>query len=375
MPNLPTFKYWPPNLIARNTKELISFYERGFQGAFRAESKEDIEAEEELVASMSYQDFSDAAYANHLVGSGEGKLSLAYECVQKLNPKEYPGKAQRTGCCVSRATVNAFTASYAYEVWNGIPDDVQQLILQGHTAEFNEQVAAALAEEWPTVPYPEEQTFDHVTIYGERGHRGQGANCGTLANASRNKTGLLPRGTYDIPGFGKYDCSRYDDNQAARSGPNWPSAFREFTNKHRVREVTGVGEIEAARDAIANNYGLSVCSGYATGNQRPTITDSAGNECAGAGDWRGSWAHAMAWLGCDDRTWAHQKYGGPIFLVCNSWGAWNSGPTRIYGTDKHIPPGCFWVKPKDAARMLQGGAYVLSNIQGFPRRPVFVNFW
>lgn len=360
-------------MVAGTTKELISYYEQGFQGAFK-----DPEAEEELIHDMEYKDFVDVAHANDMVGDGEGKLSLAYECVQRLNPDEYPGKAQRTGCCVSRGTVNAFTASYAYEVWNAVPDGVKNRII-GKEITFYDHIAAGdygdHLEDWPVVPYPDHQTFDHCTIYGERGHRGQGANCGTLCMAAKNKTGLLPRGKYDIPGFGEYDCSKYDDKKAARSGPKWSNAFREFTNKHHVRDVTGCREIDTARDALANNYGLNVCSGFATSSARPTISDDKGS-CAGANRWKGSWAHAMAWLACDDRSWAHDKYGGPLFLIMNSWGDWNRGPRRIYGTDKEIPVGSFWITTKDASRILRGGgAYVLSNIKGFPRRPVFVSFW
>jgi hypothetical protein len=359
MPHIPTFKHWPADLIARSTPELIRLYERGFQGAIK-----DPAQEEAAYDAMDYKRFEAAAHANNMTEDGAGKLSLCFSLVRRLNPKEYPGPAQRTGCCVSRSTVNAFTASYAYEVWNAIPDAQKG------------RAAAGVVERWPQTKNPADQTFDHVCIYGERGWRGQGANCGTLAIAARDKTGLLPRGTYDIPGYGTYDCSTYDDRQAARSGPNWPESFRKFVNEHRVRDVTSVQTIEEARDALANHYGLSVCSSYACSSQRPSITDSKGNVCAGANSWSGSWAHAMAWLGCDDRPWAHKEYGGPIFLVCNSWGKWNSGPVRVYDTDIEIPPGFFWIRPRDASTMLRGGgAYVLSSIKGFPRQPLTVSWW
>jgi hypothetical protein len=375
MPNLPVFKAWPEDMVATTTRELKQMYDRGFQGAFK-----DPAADEKVYDSLEWKDFDDAAHENGMAGDGKGKLSLAYECAEKLNPLEFPGMPQRTGCCVSRGQVNAFACSYAYEVWHGIPDDLQKKIIESGKgilglAGSKSKSAKKVAERWPIVPHPKHQTFDHVVIYMERGHRGQGAHCGTLAAASRDKTGLLPRGVYDIPGYGKYDCSRYDDNMAARSGPRAPQAIRDFVNKHHVREITPCNHIEAARDALANNYGINVCSGYATSSRRPTIKDDKGNECAGANTWRGSWAHAMAWIGCDDRPWAHEKYGGPIFLVLNSWGTWNSGPRRIYGTDKYIPVGAFWITPRDARSMLRnGGAYVSSNVKGFPRREI-ISFW
>lgn len=376
MPDLPIFKRWPDDLVVKTTPELIRAYERGFQGAYK-----DPQAEEEVYEQLLYKTFSDAASENNMVNDGAGKLSLAYEVVEKLNKHEYPGKAQRTGCCVSRSTVNAFSASYAYEVWNGIPDDVRQKVVGGDGTDLmdywndDDPVFQGLAERWPKVPYPDHQTFDHVIIYMERGHRGQGANCGTLARASSDKTGLVPRGKYDVPGYGEYDCSRYDDNMAARSGPRAPASLRKWSNEHHVRDVTGCREIEEARDALANNYGISVCSGYATSSRRPSVTDENGNVCAGPGKWRGSWAHAMAWLGCDDREIIHRLFGGPIFLVMNSWGSWNSGPRQIYNTNKFIPEGSFWINWRDARSMLRGGgAYVLSNVKGFPRRPLIVEF-
>ena len=374
MPNLPQFKHWPANLMAITPDGIRHLYEQGFRGAFK-----DPVAEEALRQSMPYATFAEYAHENAMTDSGAGKLSICFEFVQRLNPFEYPGKPQGTGCCVSRSTVNAFAASYSHEVWNGVPDDMKKALTEaGHDGAKLAEIMyeGKIAERWPYVPNPEDQTFDHVTIYGERGHRGQGANCSTLAAAARDDTGLLPRGLYDIPGYGKYDCSVYDDNMAARSGPRFPDAFRKFTNQHRVRDVTGVETTDEARDALANHYGLSVCSGFACRSSRPTIVDSKGNDCAGVNDWRGSWAHAMAWLACDDRVWAHVKYGGPLFLICNSWGLWNDGPRRIYDTDLYVPEGCMWIGPKDAARILRGGgAFAISNIKGFPRRPLTVSWW
>ncbi len=374
MPTLPSFKHWPADLIAQSTPELIRLYERGFQGAFK-----DPAAEEATFDAMTYKTFEAVAHQHDMSDDGAGKLSLCFQLVERLNPFEYPGKSQRTGCCVSRSTVNAFTASYAYEVWNGLPEEMKAALSNAGADGAALDIVvreSGVAEKWPNTPNPSHQTFDHVTIYGERGHRGQGANCGTLAIAARDHTGLLPRGKYEISDYGTYDCSEYDDNQAARSGPNFPAAFRTFTNEHRVRDVTSVSTIEEARDALANHFGLSVCSGFACSSARPSIKDEQGRDCAGANTWRGSWAHAMAWLGCDDRAWAHKMYGGPLFLICNSWGIWNSGPRRIYNTDILIPEGCMWVTWRDAKSILRGGgAYVISDIKGFPRRPLIVSWW
>jgi len=376
MPNLPTFKHWPSDMVAKSTPELVRMYEQGFRGAFK-----DPIAEEALLQSLTYKTFEAVAHENSMADDGAGKLSLCFQLVERLNRLEYPGPSQRTGCCVSRSTVNAFTSSYAYEVWNGIPDELKKSLDEAAKAGDGAALDTIfrdgkVAERWPRTPNPDQQTFDHVTIYGERGHRGQGANCGTLAAAARDLTGLLPRGNYVIPGYGDYNCSVYDDKQAAKSGPHFPQVFRDYTHKHHVRDVTKCETVEEARDALANHYGLSVCSGFACSSSRPTIKDSNGNECAGANTWKGSWAHAMSWLGCDDRPWAHAMYGGPLFLVCNSWGIWNNGPRRVFDTDILIPEGCMWITWRDAKSMLRnGGGHVISNIKGFPRRPLIISWW
>ena len=76
----------------------------------------------------------------------------------------------------------------------------------------------------------------------------------------------------------------------------------------------------------------------------------------------GSWAHAMAWIACDDTRKRHNEL---LFLVQNSWGKWNSGP-RVHDQ----PEGSFWIREKDARGMLAGnwGSWVFSNVDGFPAR-------
>jgi hypothetical protein len=65
----------------------------------------------------------------------------------------------------------------------------------------------------------------------------------------------------------------------------------------------------------------------------------------------------------DDTREVHNE---TLFLIQNSWGAFNSGPK---GHDQ--PDGSFWVREKDARGMLaQNGAWVFSDVDGFPPRQV-----
>ncbi len=58
----------------------------------------------------------------------------------------------------------------------------------------------------------------------------------------------------------------------------------------------------------------------------------------------------MAYIGADDREEIHRKYGGPLVLVQNSWGIFNTGPRRILGTNIDIPEGSFWARWSDCKR-------------------------
>jgi hypothetical protein len=71
----------------------------------------------------------------------------------------------------------------------------------------------------------------------------------------------------------------------------------------------------------------------------------------------------MAWVAMDD---SHEIYKETLFLIQNSWGAFNSGPKRF-----DQPDGSFWIRERDAAGMLnQNGAWAFSDVDGFPPRKV-----
>jgi hypothetical protein len=73
----------------------------------------------------------------------------------------------------------------------------------------------------------------------------------------------------------------------------------------------------------------------------------------------------MSIIGADDRKEIHQKYGGPLVLLLNSWGRFNAGPRKVLGTDIEIPEGSFWARWKDVARR-EYIAY--SGVNGWPAR-------
>ena len=183
-------------------------------------------------------------------------------------------------------------------------------------------------------------------IYQSRGHKGQGMSCSGAARYVHQKGGILLRKNY-----GAVDLSKYNSRLGANHLiPN--SVYIDEAKKHQVKTISLIRTVAEARDALANGYAISVCSGQGFSSRR----DKNGIAAAS-----GSWAHAMAWIGCDD---SREIYNETLFLVQNSWGLWNSGPKRL-----GQPDGSFWIRESVARSMLAAnGSWVFSDVQGFPAR-------
>lgn len=288
--------------------QILAMYQNGFKGALY-----DPEKMASLIASLPYKNFSSASPETK--GSGAGKLSTPYKSVFKLSPITPYLERQTTGDCVSHGTRNAVDVSRAVQIdVNGSPEDFVTL---GATE----------------------------GIYGCRGHGGQGMNCSEAARFVNSEGGILLRKAY-----GKYDLSKYD----ASYGTGWgsrgvPAELKEEAKKHQAKTITQIRNIAEARDALANGYGIAVCSGYGFSSTR---------DDKGFARQSGSWSHCMAWIACDDTG------SEPAFLVQNSWGKWNSGGHPAWGP---IPDGSFLIKADIADRMLRSdGSFAFSAINGFP---------
>jgi hypothetical protein len=183
-------------------------------------------------------------------------------------------------------------------------------------------------------------------IYGARGWAGQGMSCSRAAEFVSKIGGILVRKEYK----GVVDLTKYNGNLGAGwGGRGLPDKVIDLANDHQIKTVSLIRNIEEARDALANGYGLSVCSSYGFNSTR---------DKKGFAKVSGSWAHAMAWTACDDTN------GELAFLVQNSWGKWNDGGHPEWGP---IPDGSFLIHSDVAAGMLaQNGAYAFSNFDGFP---------
>ena len=294
----------------QSPKTILDAYENGLVGSYCDKDELD-----QLLGELKHPLFSVAAH--NLYGTGEGKVSLPFKSLLKFDPGFGPAEAQKTGDCVSHSTRNAVDITRAVEIDNGEAED---FVARGATE----------------------------GIYGFRGHSGQGMTCGASARFVSTSGGILIRKKYSFADLSKYNV---------KVGMNWgrpgvPKEVREEASKHQVKTVSMVHTIEAARDAIANGYAISVCSGQGFSSRRDKY---------GIANPKGSWAHAMAWIGCDD---SKEVYNETLFLVQNSWGAWNDGPRRL-----DQPEGSFWIRESVAAKMLRAdGAFVFSNVDGFKPR-------
>ena len=292
-------------------RKILNIYRQGFVGSIC-----DPEDTAKLLGELPMPVFGAAAHT--LYGSGKDKLSLPFKSLLKFDSEFGPSERQTTGDCVSHSTRNAVDITRAVEI------DVK-----GEREDF---VARGATE----------------AIYQSRGHKRQGMTCSGAARYVHDKGGILLRQDY-----GAVDLSTYNSKTGSQHKiPN--SVYRDEARKHQVKTISNIRTVDEARDALANGYAISVCSGYGFSSRR---------DSHGIAKRSGKWSHAMAWIACDD---THKRLNETLFLVQNSWGSWNSGPKRC-----DQPEGSFWIREKDARGMLSGGgAWGFSNVDGFPPRKV-----
>tara|TARA_B100001778_G_scaffold56804_2_gene43794 strand:+ start:505 stop:1425 length:921 start_codon:yes stop_codon:yes gene_type:complete len=293
-------------------RELLKAYKEGFSGAWC-----DPEETDKLLGELPHPLF--GLVASDLYSTGEGKIALLYKSAQKHDPTFGAHERQTTGDCVSHATRNAVDATRCHEIVGGQRED---FVARGATE----------------------------AIYGSRGHGGQGMSCSVAARFVHQNGGILLRKDY-----GFVDLSKYNSSTGTRWGRSGvPSEVTNEGKKHQVKTISLINTVEQARDAIANGYALSVCSNYGFSSKRNS---------EGIARRSGSWNHAMSWTAMDDSREVHNE---TLFLIQNSWGAFNGGPKK-HGQ----PDGSFWIREKDAAGMLaQNGSWVFSDVDGFPPRKV-----
>lgn len=305
-PNL--FKDWPVDATNLPVEDIRKLYDAGFSGA-----KHSPEAWDKFERTMAFPDGAAAAHQFGLADTGAGKLVIPFVHVLEMFPGCWPGRqGQARGSCVAWSTRNSALTTLVCDVVSGQPDE-----------------KTGLPEEKPDVSA--EGIADGVLstegIYWYRGYDGDGWHCPDAATVACTKGGVVLRKNYSELGF---DLTTYNGSTEGKWGRQAPPAnVRDMTDDHLIHQATSLSSFEEIRDYLFNGYGVSTCGGEGLSDQR--------DEC-GVSRRSGSWAHAMAYIGADDRDVIKQKYGEPLVLDLNSWKAWNRGPRDIFQSAALVPP-------------------------------------
>lgn len=317
--------------------DIVKAYEQGFLGAY-ADPKADEELWAFVQANGGIPDGALACQSFGLEDSGKGKLSLPVLEILSLYPGCLPGGAQGRGDCVSWSTRTAGLGTMCCEITSGKPDEVSGK-LEG--APEVSDVAIAFG------------VLSTEAIYNWRRHGGDGWTCSAAAQVVLKESGLWLRKKYDEIGV---DFTAYSARNAGMYGSRTPPAsWLEIGKNHLIRTATEVTAYEQLRDFLANGYCISSCGGESWSNVRD---ENGVSKRTAKG-----WAHALAYLAVDDRPEIIKLYGEPLVLIQNSWGEWNEGGTRIYGTNYNIPVGSFWSKWSD---MKNRHMIAFSGVNGWP---------
>lgn len=197
---------------------------------------------------------------------------------------------------------------------------------------------------------------EEVTYAGSRVEVGGGrisgdGSVGAWAAKFVKEWGVIAR---EPTADGKYDLTNYDPARCRKWGRDGvPDDLEPLAREHPVQSITQVKDWEEAKKALAQGYGIAICS-----NQGFSMQRDARGVCRPSG----SWAHCMALDG-------YQVEGGSEYgHIENSWGAnAHTGPVG-WGNP---PPSGFWTDSRTIDRMLkQGDSWAFSVVKGFPARKI-----
>lgn len=166
------------------------------------------------------------------------------------------------------------------------------------------------------------------------------------------KWGGLPRGVYDVAGR-HHDLTTYSPSRCRDWGQRGvPDELEPEARKYPAGETTQVRDWQEAKKALANGYGIAICSNQGFARQR----DSRG-VCRASGNW----AHCMALDG-----YQTDEQGREYGHIENSWGdSYHVGPV---GWGEPNTAG-FWAEAAVIDRMLKAGdSWAFSAVKGFPKQ-------
>ena len=326
-----------PEQFFENVYDVMAAYEKGFVGAYsNPDAAESLRSQ--IKSSGGIPDGAMACQAYGLEESGKGKLSVPFVEILKRYPDCLPGGAQGRGDCVSWSQRNACLGTMCCEITSGKPDSLSGRLEGPPEVDDTGRLNGVLSTE---------------AIYNWRRHGGDGWSCAEAAQVVLNDSGLWVRKKYDEIDV---DFTQYSSRNAGIYGSRTPpESWRAIGKDNLVQTITEVEEYEALRDLLHNGYCVSSCGSESFSDQKD-INGYSPRTSKG-------WAHAMAYLAVDDRDEIKKLYGEPLVMLQQSWGNWNDGGRRIFGTVIDIPIGAFWVKWSDIKNRYM---IAISGVNGWP---------
>lgn len=232
---------------------------------------------------------------------------------------------QEIGDCVSFGVANAISYSLAAKI-----------VCEGNAGRFEELFQ----------PYI--YGISRVQIGGR--HSMSDGSTGAWAAAGVQRYGIVSRAEPNCPPYSGSIAKKW-----GYSGP--PDEWIAIGSKYKC-EARLVDTWDALVDAIANGWGVAVCSG-----QGFTRIQIANNRVEGIAS--GSWAHCMAFIAVDCRD------GREAVYCLNSWGETAHAKVDDYKRTDGMPPGGFWVLRATAERMLRSRDTYAYSFGGFRRQNIF----
>lgn len=280
-----------------------------------------------VVATLEFPRFGDTPAGQLDVGILPQSVFLWDAYVKKFGKLPWCHNQGQVGSCVSFGTSRALEATF-----------INAIVHDG-------------------APYEFADIFEEVIYAGSRVDVGQnqlGNEDGSVgawaAKYVSQIGGSLPRGIY-----GATDGTTYNEARARSWGNSGvPASLVAESKKYRSGSVSQVRTWDEAKKALAQRYGIAVCS-----NQGFTMQRNSNGVCEASG----TWGHCMCldgyYIDTDGREYGH---------IQNSWGAnAMTGPVG-WGTPN---TGGFWATSRALDGMLrQGDSWAYSAVKGFPAKNV-----
>lgn len=258
-------------------------------------------------------------------GSGAGKTVLGYNVIANANGGQWVDFVQGIGDCVAFAEMVAKLLTLAGDI-----------LVRSENEQFKFP-----ATEW---------SYGAARRLVGRGRLGNSDGCvGSWIVEASFQHGTLWREKY-----GEHDLSTYSGQRAKSWGyKSLPLELEQTADQWQLSE-RGIQakSYEDVRDAVANLYGVFICSQVGFGDKR----DSEGFLKP-----KGTWSHGMGVIASDDNS---RRPGSCLY---NQWPkSWVSGPTRL-----GQPQPSFWVDAEVIDRMCRAGdTWIIPGINGIQKQPI-----